>query len=120
MPTVWVGEPGRVSRVGLGGLFGGSSLFERDGEARGVELPLEAAGSVFDGVVRAPPVGSELAVGNLVLVDVVVPSSSAVGSGLIAIVGVRRVSNRVLKWLAAVAALVVSDREGGELEAGEE
>jgi hypothetical protein len=55
--------------VGLGGLFG-VDLVEGDGVAERFELSLEAAGSVFDGVALALPVGSEVSVWDLVADDV--------------------------------------------------
>ena len=67
-----------VARRGLcdgsGGLFWllWFDLVEGDGVAECFELALEAAGAVLDGVALALPVGSEVAVWDLVADDVVV------------------------------------------------
>ena len=69
------GDASALARLGLSAVLGG--LFsldgvEGDGVAERFELSLESARAVFDGVALALPVGSEVAVRDLVANDVVV------------------------------------------------
>jgi hypothetical protein len=56
--------------VASGGLFGCGIWFEGDGEAERFESALQASGAVLDGVALALPVGSEIAIWDVVADDV--------------------------------------------------